>query len=267
MVYDGDGDRVSETAAGVTTKYLVDTLNPTGYSQVLDELVSGAVTKTYTYGLQRISENQLVSGAWTPTFYGYDGHGNVRFTTNAAGTVGNTYQFDAFGMSIASSGTIANAYLYSGERFDSSLSLYHLRARYYNTLTGRFETMDPVAGKIFDPKTLHKYVYAGNNPVNRSDPTGQDVVEAFPLWAQVTAAVTIGAFVGVELREIYCEAAEAVTGFGSGPEPLFPVVQRPAPPNIGPVPGECGGQYHDEWPGNPTENNPLGPVQNPPGTD
>jgi hypothetical protein len=45
----------------VTTKYLIDSLNPTGYAQVLDELVSGAVTKTYTYGLQqRISENQLV---------------------------------------------------------------------------------------------------------------------------------------------------------------------------------------------------------------
>jgi len=36
----------------VTTKFLVDTLNPTGYSQVLDELVGVAVTKTYTYGLQ-----------------------------------------------------------------------------------------------------------------------------------------------------------------------------------------------------------------------
>jgi hypothetical protein len=43
MVYDGDSDRVSETAGGVTIKYLVDTLNPTGYSQVLDELVGGVV--------------------------------------------------------------------------------------------------------------------------------------------------------------------------------------------------------------------------------
>ena len=35
----------------------------------------------------------------------------------------------------------------SGERFDSSLNLYHLRARYYNMLTGRFETMDPLPGE------------------------------------------------------------------------------------------------------------------------
>jgi RHS repeat-associated protein len=195
LVYDGDGNRVAETAAGVTTKYLVDTLNPTGYSQVLDELVSGAVTKTYTYGLQRISENQLSGSTWTPTFYGYDGHGNVRFTTNTAGTVGNTYQYDAFGMPIASAGTTANTYLYSGERFDSNLNLYQLRARYYNILTGRFMTMDPgkegccalrasQVGNIFDPATLHKYVYAANNPVNRIDPSGRDIEEdaEFEAW-------------------------------------------------------------------------------------
>jgi YD repeat-containing protein len=49
IVYDGDGNRVSETAAGVTTKYLVDTLNPTGYAQALDELVTGSVMRTYAY--------------------------------------------------------------------------------------------------------------------------------------------------------------------------------------------------------------------------
>jgi hypothetical protein len=36
----GDGNRVSE-ASRVTTKYLIDTLNPTGYLQVLNEFVSG----------------------------------------------------------------------------------------------------------------------------------------------------------------------------------------------------------------------------------
>ena len=52
-VYDGEGNRVSETAGGVTTKYLVDTLNPTHLPQVLDETVNGSVTRTYAHGLQR----------------------------------------------------------------------------------------------------------------------------------------------------------------------------------------------------------------------
>jgi RHS repeat-associated protein len=185
MVYDGDGNRVSETAAGVTTKYLVDTLNPTGYSQVLDELVNGSVTKTYTYGLQRISENQLVGSTWTPSFYGYDGHGNVRFLANSAGTVTDTYTFDAFGAPIASTGTTANNFLYSGEWLDPNLSFYNLRARYYNMLTGRFETMDPYAGRIMDPATLHKYTYTRNNPTNRVDPSGRvDIIEVAFLFSR-----------------------------------------------------------------------------------
>ncbi len=147
MVYDGDGNRVSETVGSTTTKFLVDDKNPTGFPQVLDEIVNGSVTRTYAYGLQRISENQLISSTWTPSFYGYDGHGNVRFLTNAAGTITDTYTYDAFGAPIASTGTTPNAYLYSGERFDSALNLYHLRARDYSMLTGRFLTMDQWKGK------------------------------------------------------------------------------------------------------------------------
>jgi YD repeat-containing protein len=53
VAYDGDGNRVAETVGGVTTNYLVDTLNPTGYAQVVDALVSGTVTRTYAYGSAR----------------------------------------------------------------------------------------------------------------------------------------------------------------------------------------------------------------------
>ena len=99
LVYDGDGNRVAETVGGSTTQYLVDTLNPTGYAQVMDELVSGAVTRTYTYGYQRISENQKIGTTQTISFYGYDGHGNVRFLmTGTTGTVTDTYVYDAFGL-------------------------------------------------------------------------------------------------------------------------------------------------------------------------
>ena len=60
MVYDADGNRVAKTVNGVTTQYLVDDLNPTGYPQVVEELAAAAVTRTYTYGLQRISQNQII---------------------------------------------------------------------------------------------------------------------------------------------------------------------------------------------------------------
>ena len=182
-----DGNRA---VAGVTSQEVIDDRNPTGLTQVMDEVVNGAVTKTYAYGLQRISENQQIGGTWTPSFYGYDGHGNVRFLTNAAGAITDTYTYDAFGLLTATTGSTPNNYTYSGERFDQNIGLFHLRARDYNPLTGRFETMDPAAGDILNPATLHKYVYAGNNPVNASDPTGREaIVEVSFVYVRVSAII------------------------------------------------------------------------------
>jgi RHS repeat-associated protein len=149
-------------------------VNPTGYPQVFDELTNGAVTRTYTYGLQRIDEEQVVNNAWTTSYYGYDGFGTVRQLTNSAGAVTDTWEYDAFGNVLNHTGTTPNNYLYRGEQFDPDLGLYYLRARYYNPQTGRFMSRDPEDGKPWDPRTLHKYLYAGGDPVNRIDPSGRD---------------------------------------------------------------------------------------------
>ena len=175
MIYDGFGNRVSKTVGNVTTKYLVeDDVNPTGLPQVFEESVNGVVLRTYTYGLQRISENQVINNAWTTSFYGYDGFGSVRQLTNLSGTITDTYNYDAFGNLLSSPGPTPNNYLYRGEQYDPDLGLYYLRARYYNPQTGRFLSRDPEDGKAVDPASLHKYLYAGGNPVNRIDPSGKD---------------------------------------------------------------------------------------------
>ncbi len=177
LVYDGDGNRVSETVGGVTTNYLVDTQNPTGYAQVVDELVNGAVTRMYSYGSERISETQTLNSALTTSFYGYDGHGSVRQLTNSSGAVTDTYDYDAFGNLINQTGSTPNNYLFAGEQYDPALGLYYNRARYYNNSTGRFWSMDTYDGDDETPLSLHKYLYASSNPVNRVDPTGnQDFV-------------------------------------------------------------------------------------------
>ena len=122
IVYDGDGNRAAKTVNGITTNYLVDDLNPTGYAQVIDELVGTSVTRTYTYGLQRIAQDQVISGTWTPSFYGYDGGGNVRQLTSSAGAITDTNEYDAFGNKINSTGSTPNNYLYRGEQWDADLT-------------------------------------------------------------------------------------------------------------------------------------------------
>jgi len=180
MKYDAFGNRVSKavTTAGVTTttQYLVDNLNPTGYAQVLDELTgpigSAAVSRTYTYGLQRISQVQITGNVLS--YYQYDGGGSVRQLTSSTGQVTDSYEYDAFGNSFTKQGATPNNYLYRGEQFDSDLGLYYLRARYYNPATGRFMSRDPLNGRLGDPASLHKYLYANGDPANGIDPTGRE---------------------------------------------------------------------------------------------
>jgi RHS repeat-associated protein len=136
--------------------------------------VGGAVTRTYAYGLERISENQQISAAWTPSFYGYDGHGSVRQLTDATGAVTDTYDYDAFGTLTNSTGSTPNNYLFAGEQYDPALSLYYNRARYLNTATGRFWSMDTVEGTDDSPLSLHKYLYAANDSTDRVDPSGNN---------------------------------------------------------------------------------------------
>ena len=206
ILYDGDGNRVSKTVSGVTTRYLVDDLNPTGYPQVVDELsAGGSVQREYTYGLQRISQSQYISSTWTPSFYGYDGFGTVRQLTSSGGAITDTYDYDAFGNKINSTGSTPNNYLYRGEAFDSDLGLYYLRARYYNPTTGRFMSRDPENGKPTDPRTLHKYLYVGGDPVNRIDPRGRE--GALVEYAATLAHNTFeGTIYGTHMRKCVANA-------------------------------------------------------------
>ena len=191
LAYDGDGNRVLETVGGVTTNYLVDTINPTGYAQVVDELVGGAVTRTYSYGLERINENQILNSTWTPSFYGYDGHGSVRQLTNAAGSITDSYDYDAFGNLVNQTGSTPNNYLFAGEQYDPALGLYYNRARYLSTTTGRFWSMDTQQGGDRAPLSLHKYLYAEGDPADHMDPSGNQIDDIVGALAVAIVVVAI----------------------------------------------------------------------------
>ena len=173
-VYDGDGNRVSKSVKGLTTNYLVDTNNLTGYPQVVDELQGGVVKKVYTYGSSLISMDDL-TGTPTMHFYGKDGQGSTRFLMDSTGSITDTYDYDAFGNLINQTHTgtpTNNVYLYDGEQFDPDLGQYYLRARYMNQAIGRFQNMDSYEGEQENPLTLNKYIFVADDPLDQVDPTG-----------------------------------------------------------------------------------------------
>jgi RHS repeat-associated protein len=261
IVYDAFGNRVAKTVNGVTIKYLVeDDVNPTSYPQVGDELTGSTVTRTYTYGLQRINQAQIVDSTWTPSFYGYDGAGSVRQLTNSAGVVTDTCEYDAFDNEVNHTGTTPNNYLYSGEQYDPDLGLYYLRARYMNPLTGRFLSRDPGDGDVTEPATLHKYLYANGDPVNGADPTGWDDAETIQLYTRVSVSAPVIEGLEAAKAAISCALiwqgtktfSEVVAGpFGTVEQfsPCIVIGRKPsAPPFPLPLPFPIPGTPPAPWP-------------------
>jgi RHS repeat-associated protein len=164
--YNVNGIRDSKTEDGVTTSYVVDSNRD--YAQVLEEVVDGLSTVTYSYGNDLVSQNREEDFR----FYQYDGLGSTRALANSAGVLTDTYDYEAFGEVLNETGTTDNNYKFTGEQFDSSLDQYYLRARYYDQSVGRFTQQDTYMGNNFDPVSLHKYLYANAAPSMYTDPTG-----------------------------------------------------------------------------------------------
>jgi RHS repeat-associated protein len=173
FAYNGLGDRVQQRVDGVTSTYTLD-LN-TGLTQVLSD-----GTYAYLYGLGRIGEEQF--SGWA--YHLPDALGSVRQLANGAGVAILAKAYEPFGSPLSAGGLATTSYGFTGEWTDAT-GLVHLRARYYQPEVGRFFQPDPFSGLSYLPRTLHPYVYAFNNPLRYSDPTGQipiiPVVIAFAL--------------------------------------------------------------------------------------
>jgi RHS repeat-associated protein len=166
-IYDGDGQRMSHTVSGQTTNYAWD-----AGAKLPVVLQDG--TNTYVYGLDLISATDS-SGAQT-----YVLHDSLGSTTDLLDGTGNgvaTYGYDIFGAIRSQTGSSPNQWLFTGEQRDGDSSLYFLRARYYDPVTGRFLSQDPAqAGQ--------PYAYANSNPVNLIDPSGLFACKDLPFISE-----------------------------------------------------------------------------------
>lgn len=193
-VYDAQGHRVQQLdGIGTVIKdYIVDTRSNSGVAQVLEERdSSGDLIVQYSHGHDLISQSR--SGS--VSYYHYDGIGSTRALTDDLEATTDTYLYDGYGRELASSGTSVNQYRFTGEQFDPNIGFYFLRARYYDQNTGRFVSMDPMAGDPLSPISLHRYLYANNNPVNFTDPTGK-----FSL-----VSISISMSINTSIRSIYTQ--------------------------------------------------------------
>ena len=133
FTYNGDGLRDSLTVNSNTTTFTWDVSR--SIPQVLDD-----EDLRYVYGMGRIAQ---VDGADT-YYYLTDGLGSTMALTDEAGDVVNDYDYDVFGALRDSSGSQDNDFTFAGEQIDGSTGLHYLRARYYDRLSGRLVSEDPI---------------------------------------------------------------------------------------------------------------------------
>ena len=175
--YNADGLRMSKAITGGATSDFAWDL-----SGALPLLLSDG-TSDYIYGPGGLPL-ELVTGS-TVLWYHHDQLGSTRALTNSAGASVATYTYDPYGnlttctgatvtvagsnLCTASTG-IVNPFTYAGQYRDDESGYYYLRARYYDSATGQFLSVDPLVAQTESP-----YGYVGDSPLNGVDATGRDV--------------------------------------------------------------------------------------------
>jgi len=168
--YDGDGKRIKSAAGNTITKYSWDANAPLP-ELVLERNDRDVLIRRYVHGNDLIS---MYTGG-KDYYYHYDGLGSVVNLTSDTGAAQWTYAYDPFGelRTETKHATKAptNLMRFTGELFDVDTGLYHLRARQYDALTGRFLGIDPIdtpLGRSYGSA----YAYVGNRPTVFTDPSG-----------------------------------------------------------------------------------------------
>jgi RHS repeat-associated protein len=166
-IYDASGSLLIEAAPSTTTLYVdggAEEITRTGTA------VTGLRLLTAPDGVT-VTENS--SGTDT---YELANQQKTALEDIAAGTLAITRRyFDPWGVQIGTPPAWPDNNAFLGKPQDPNSGLDALGARDYDPVTGSFTSLDPVL-ESGSPQQMGGYVYAADNPVTESDPSGQDPI-------------------------------------------------------------------------------------------
>lgn len=219
---------VTESNSPVTTYYLVDGNNPTGYAQVIEQSATpGTPTITYIWGGSLISQENAAGTTNAGIYYLIaGGQGSTQVLVNSTGSVVQDYYFDGFGNAIGF--TVSNAitdYLYNQQLFDVISGQYYCRARNYDPATGTFTQQDTCTINPGDTANANLYLYAGADPINMFDPSGHDLMEtlgSIAIGMVLNAGITqVAGAIALQFHDMQRAMASASTILNSFSVNLF----------------------------------------------
>jgi RHS repeat-associated protein len=161
--YSAGGLLASETTGPGTSQFIWDT---TGSLPLI--LEDG--TNAYLYGPSPTPFEQVnlaTDTAASSTYLVADAQGSMRLQLSDSGTVLGTVTYDANGNPTVNTGVMTTPAGYDGQWTDPDTQLVYLRARWLDTATAQFVSVDPMVSS-----TLQAYGYAKDDPLNITDLTG-----------------------------------------------------------------------------------------------
>ncbi|MCG8636066.1 MAG: DUF6531 domain-containing protein [Desulfobacterales bacterium] len=162
--YDSQGRRTRKTVNGTTTVYHYDLSG----LLIAESGTDGTVTREYVYLDSRPLAMIVQNSGDQLYFYHNDHLGTPKALTDMTGTVVWQASHAPFGKAVVTVNTVENNLRFPGQYFDGETGLHYNWHRYYDPMTGRYLTPDPIglAGGI------NPFVYSLNNPINYIDPLG-----------------------------------------------------------------------------------------------
>jgi RHS repeat-associated protein len=179
------------------------------------------------------------SGANMTTYLHTDGIGSPVAVTNAAGALVSRTRYEPYGSTAA--GTEPAELGFSGHVNDPSTALVYMQQRYYDPVSTRLVSPDPIATDARTGASFNRYQYANLNPYRYSDPDGRQVIN-YPSetdWERLARELKLGYPLFGEDAPAPSPAAGAPTGGGSNPHILYGVLEAADRLMNGPAEG-CG---------------------------
>ncbi len=126
------------------------------------------------------------NGAWFFPFY--DNNGNIVAYVDSLGTLVASYTYDAFGNTIALSGTMADvfAHRFSTKYLDTETGFYYYGYRFYSPALSRWLNRDP----IDESGGVNLYGFCGNNGIYVFDLLGHNFLSSAPFFRDVLEFLT-----------------------------------------------------------------------------